>query len=151
MTGLSNGTAYTFQVRAVNAGGSARVSNEPTATPQPPAVPDAITGLVASGGNGQVTLGWTVPDPNRSPITRFQYRRKTTGSYGVWTNIPGSGPTTTSYTVTGLTNGTAYTFQVRAVNAVAAPSVSNQPTATPQPSVVLSSNTGQPKFSVDPR
>ena len=150
VTGLSNGTAYTFQVRAVNAGGSARVSNEPTATPQPPAVPDAITGLVASGGNGQVTLGWTVPDPNRSPITRFQYRRKTTGSYGVWTNIPGSGPTTTSYTVTGLTNGTAYTFQVRAVNAVGSASVSNQPTATPQPSVVLSSNTGQPKFSVDP-
>ncbi|MDE0471255.1 MAG: putative Ig domain-containing protein, partial [Ekhidna sp.] len=32
-----------------------------------------------------------------------------------WTTIPGSGATTVSHTVTGLTNGTAYTFQVRAV------------------------------------
>ncbi len=34
---------------------------------------------------------------------------------GSWTNIIGSDATTTSHTVTGLTNGTEYTFMVRAV------------------------------------
>ena len=68
--------------------------------------------LSATPDDGQVTLSWT--NPANNTITKYQYRRKTdTGTYGSWTDIPNSGDTTTSYTVTGLTNGTEYTFGVR--------------------------------------
>ena len=40
-------------------------------------------------------------------------------------------PSTVSHTVTGLTTGTAYTFQVRAMNGVGNAGVSNEATATP--------------------
>ena len=71
----------------------------------------------------QATLYWT--NPNDSAITGWQYRQKSKpaddnyGDYGAWTNIPCVSPCTVrtqnSYTVTGLTNTTEYTFQVRAV------------------------------------
>ena len=78
--------------------------------------PAAPMNLSATPDDGQVTLSWT--NPANNTITKYQYRRKTdTGTYGSWTDIPNSGDTTTRYTVTGLTNGTEYTFAVRAVNA----------------------------------
>ena len=52
-----------------------------------------------------------------SNITKYQYRTKTTGSYGSWTdstdNVSNTGGT---FTIGGLTNGTEYTVQVRGVN-----------------------------------
>ena len=87
--------------------------------------------LSATPDDGQVTLSWT--NPANNTITKYQYRRKTdTGTYGSWTDIPNSGDTTTSYTVTGLTNGTEYTFGVRAVNAGGNGAASTV-TATPAP------------------
>ena len=85
-------------------------------------VPGAPTGLAAEPGDAQVTLSWTSGGDGGSAITKHQYRQKAgSGSYGSWTDIPTSaaGETNaTSFTVTtGLGNGTAYTFQVRAVNA----------------------------------
>ena len=93
--------------------------------------PAAPMNLSAAPDDGQVTLSWTYPANNT--ITKYQYRRKTdTGTYGSWTDIPNSGDTTTSYTVTGLTNGTEYTFGVRAVNAGGNGAASTV-TATPAP------------------
>ncbi len=93
-------------------------------------VPDAITDLLATPGNTQVTLSWTAFDDGGSTITKFEYRQKTSGSYGSWMYISNS-PSTVSHTVTGLTTGTAYTFQVRAMNGVGNAGVSNEATATP--------------------
>ena len=63
-----------------------------------------------------MSLSWS--DPGNSAISKYQVRQATT-SAGVasasWTDIASSGATTTSHTVTGLTNGTAYYFQIRAV------------------------------------
>ena len=82
----------------------------------PPAQPD---GFGATAGVAHVTLAWT--DPNDPSITNYQYQqRKGSGSYGQWLDIPGSGPTTASHTVTGLTVGAGYTFRIRAVNGVGA-------------------------------
>ena len=112
--GLTNGTEYTFKLRARNASGPGRAS---TATATPRAPPAAPADLSATAGNGQVTLSWTNPGDNT--ITKYQYRRKTgTGTYGNWTDIGGSSWTTTTYTVTGLSNGTQYTLALRAVNAI---------------------------------
>ena len=93
--------------------------------------PAAPMNLSATPDDGQVTLSWA--NPANNTITKYQYRRKTdTGTYGSWTDIPNSGDTTTSYTVTGLTNGTEYTFGVRAVNAGGNGAASTV-TATPAP------------------
>ena len=102
----------------------------------PATAPDAPTGLEATPGDGSVTLQWTAPDHDGgSEITSYQYRQKTTGSYGVWEDIPMSAPGETnagSFTVSsGLTNDTTYTFQVQAVNAEGESGPSNEASATP--------------------
>ena len=78
----------------------------------------------ADAGNAQVTLHWD--NPEDSSITRYQYRQRVTSESAWdpdWTDIPGSGASTTSYTVGDLVNWTPYTFQIRAVRG-------NEPTAT---------------------
>ena len=116
VTGLTNGTAYTFAVRAVNGAASAAVSATPV-----PATPAAPTGLVATPGDGAVILVWD--DPDNAAVTGYEL----SVDGGVWTAVGGSDASTTSHTVTGLTNGTAYTFAVRAVNGAASAAVSATP------------------------
>ena len=101
------------------------------------AKPAKPAGLTATAGDGQVALAWT--DPSDSGITKYQYQRKEgSGAYGSWTDIPGSGATTTSYTVTGLKGGTAYAFKLRAVNAAGAGPESDEATATTPAAAVWS-------------
>ena len=117
ITTLTDGTEYTVRVKATNTVGDSGWSSEVTATPGANA-PLKPTRPRATAGNAQVSLTWTSGGNGGSAITGWQYRQKAdSGSYGDWTNIPGSGATTTSYTVPSLTNGTTYTFRVRAVNA----------------------------------
>ena len=52
-------------------------------------------------------------------IDGYEYQQRTgSGAYGSWTDISGAGEDTTEHTVTGLTNGTSYSFKVRAKNPV---------------------------------
>ena len=98
-------------------------------------VPGAPTGLSASAGNGQVVLSWTAGGDGGSAVTKHQVRQKADGgSFGNWTDIPDSAPggaNASRYTVTELTNGTPYTFQVRAVNTLGGGAASNEASATP--------------------
>ena len=113
VTGLTNGTRYTFELRAVNDTGDGPAS---TVNARPIAVPAAPTNLSATPGNGQVALTWD--DPENNTITGYQYRQATgSGASLDWSDISDSSSTTITHTVTGLTNGTAYSFEVRAVNA----------------------------------
>ena len=66
-------------------------------------------------------------------ITGWEYQYKTTGAYGSWTDVPNSTATTTSYTVTGLTNNTSHTFRIRAVNSAGDGAASDEKSATPVP------------------
>ena len=92
-------------------------------------VPAAPTGLTATG-DGDVVLSWTAPASNGLAISSYEYQQKAgADAYGPWTSIPGSGPSTRSYTVTGLTNGTTYAFRVRAVNDAGPGEASNEATA----------------------
>jgi titin len=116
VTGLTNGTAYLFRVAAVNSVGSGAYSNEVTETPR--AVPSAPTGLAGVPGNAQVALTWTAPAANGAVITDYvvEYRTAVVGSS--WMTFADGTSAGTSATVTGLTNGTAYLFRVKAVNSV---------------------------------
>ena len=106
----------------------------PVAAQSPPA-PAAVTNLAAVAGDQQVTLSWD--NPNNESITTYQYRQSTdSGSNWSpnWTNITNSNKNTTSHTVENLTNNTAYTFEIRAVNATGngtSVSVSATPTLPP--------------------
>ena len=92
-------------------------------------VPAAPTGLTATG-DGDVVLSWTAPASNGLAISSYEYQQKAgADAYGPWTSIPGSGPSTRSYTVTGLTSGTTYAFRVRAVNDAGPGEASNEATA----------------------
>ena len=106
---LTNGQAYTFAIQAENDTGTSPVSAAVTATPQGGA-PAKPTGLSAAPGNAEVTLTWD--DPTDASITKYQVKQDA----AAWADISGSNTGTISHTVGSLSNGTAYTFQIRAVN-----------------------------------
>ena len=132
VTGLSNGVAHTFELRAVNAGGGGPASRQKTATPALPA-PAKPAGLRATAGNAQVTLAWT--DPNDATITGYQYwREEGSSNWSVWTDIPDSAPggaNAASYTVRSLRNEVEHRFRIRAVNAAGESGESDEATARP--------------------
>ena len=60
-----------------------------------------------------MALSWTVTGDAGSIANGWFYRQKKgTGNYGDWQEISGSTAETRSHTVTGLTNGSAYTFKL---------------------------------------
>ena len=136
LTGLTNDTLYTFQVRAGNTGGgNGPESAEASATPREQGPPGQPTGLTATPDNRQVTLRWDAGTDNRGVvIDRWDFRQSTDGTLDTetWTAIPNSGPTTIQHVVSRLTNGTRYTFQVRAHNAEGDGEVSAEASATPR-------------------
>jgi hypothetical protein len=130
VTGLTNGTAYTFTVTAANATGTS-ASSAPSAVVTPRTIPGPPTGVTATAGNGQATVSWTAPSSNGgSAITGYTV---TASPGGLTTTASGS---VTSATVAGLIDGTSYTFTVTAANvagkgAASAPSNAVTPSGPP--------------------
>ncbi len=123
VSSLTNGTAYKFKVRAVNTHGDGAESDA-SASVTPATKPPKPTGVTVSGGDASVTLGWTSGGNGGSAITKWQYLKEDGGTWdSTWTDICETAsdsdcPSTASHTVSSLTNGTAYKFKVRAVNAL---------------------------------
>src|SRR5262249_21768854 len=83
-------------------------------TPPPPGPPPGIT---ATAGNAQATVSWTAPSNGGSAITSYTVTPYAGTAAQPATIVNGTPPATTAV-ITGLTNGTAYTFKVSATNAV---------------------------------
>ena len=99
----------------------------------------AVTNLTAQEDDRRVTLSWDNPGGS---ITNYEYRQSTDGgaTWSDWAYIyVNRGTTRHTATLTGLVNGTEYTFQVRAVSAADNGAESASETATPglQPLTIM--------------
>lgn len=110
LTGLTNGTTYYFVVVTVNGGGEGAISHEVGATPQAPAV-GVPSGLVITGGNGQVTLSWSAVTGATSYNVYYGTAPGVTIANG--TKVTGA---TSGSAITGLTNGSQHFFVVTAMS-----------------------------------
>ncbi len=153
---LTNGTTYEFEVHAVNdvgTGTAASVSATPTGTAAP-GVPQYFD---TDGDNGSVDLWWEPPEyDGGSSITDYEYRYKesTQSNWNGWTSAGNADEEYPEFTVTGLTNGTSYDFQVRARNAVGpgahTETLTETPTAqTPETPTGVSASAGTAAGTID--
>jgi chitodextrinase len=140
VTGLANGTTYTFTVAATNSAGTGPPSNQSSSL-TPLTVPAAPTGVAGTAGNAQVALTWTPPANNGGAAISGYTVTPYIGAAAQTAIATGSA--STSFTVTGLTNGTTYTFTVAATNSAGTgpASAASNPT-TPTPAAVPSGSLG---------
>jgi hypothetical protein len=116
ITGLTNGTAYTFTVRASN-GAGAGTSSAASAAVTPAGLPGVPTGvtivqLSGAGATGTATMTWTAPSDSGATITNYFASSTPSGAACAAT------PPATTCTVSGLVYGTPYSVSVYAVNGV---------------------------------
>ncbi len=129
-TGLTAGTTRRYRVSAINAVGTGAASNVASATTDAATAPGAPTGLSATAnGQTQIDLSWTAPGNGGSAITGYRLERKTAG--GSYSAVSSSiAANATSYADSSLSAATAYTYRIRAVNAVGNGGWSNEAGAT---------------------
>ena len=108
ITGLTNGTAYTVKLKAVNANGDGAESAESNSV-IPSTTPDAPVSLIATAGDTQISVAFTAGATGGSAITGYKYSL----NGGVYTT---AAQTASPIVITGLTNGTPYTVKLKAVN-----------------------------------
>ncbi|MFJ8959041.1 Ig-like domain-containing protein [Lentzea sp. NPDC102401] len=109
INGLSNGTEYTFTVRAHNLVGWGKPSGA-SAPAQPNTVPGAVSGLSTSTPrDGSLQLSWVAAPNDGTPVLRHEI----TWSGGGRTTATGGA---TGVTATGLDNDAKTVFTVIAVN-----------------------------------
>lgn len=145
ITGLVNGTAYTFKVTATNAVGSSAASPAsnsvtPASAPGKPAAP------VATPGYLEASVTFVAPPANGGTITGYTVTSSPAGG------VDGAaGTTSLTRTITGLANNTSYTFTVTATNAYgtsAASAASNAvtPSAIPPQTISITGVTSLPSI-----
>ena len=137
VTGLTNAVAYTFWVVPVVGGNLGPTSDSVTSTPTA-AKAAKPANLTALGIDREVTLSWD--DPNDASIERYRYQQKEgDGAFGSWNNMELTDIDSTSepgklrYTVSNLTNGVTYTFQIYADDNHEDSDTSAEASATPAP------------------
>jgi hypothetical protein len=135
INGLTTGTQYTISVIARNAVGSSAAANAASSAAGAPSAPTFVS---ATPGDGQVQVSFPAAADNGNAVTSYTVY-VTTGTTTFTRSTTG-----TSLLVTGLTNGTTYSFQVSATNSAGEGPKSQAATATPTatPLSITTSNGG---------
>ena len=116
-TGLTRVTAYTYKVAAINSAGigSDCTPASLTTAAELPGAPTGLTLTAGSPANTVIALAWTAPTATGgAAISGYQIKKN--GSIVV----ADTGSTATTYSATGLTHNTTYTFTVAAINSAGA-------------------------------
>ncbi|MFZ2305964.1 MAG: fibronectin type III domain-containing protein, partial [Rhodoferax sp.] len=146
ITGLTNGTTYQVQIRAVNGSGSGTATASSPGTPATIPSAPTITGITPS--NGQLSVAFTTGATGGSALTNYEY---STNGGGLFTAVSPAA-TTSPIVITGLTNGTTYQVQIRAVNAMgsgtATASTAGTPATTPSAPTITGITPGNTQLSV---
>lgn len=143
VTGLTAATSYSYKAYATNSVGTTYTSTGTFTTAV--TIPGAPTGPSAVAGDGQATISFSVPASNGgAAITGYTV----TASPGGFTGTGATSPVT----VTGLTNGVAYTFTVTATNSAGTGSASAASNAvTPKADQTIAfANPGAQDFGTSP-
>jgi uncharacterized repeat protein (TIGR01451 family) len=143
--GLVNGVSYTFIVSATNAQGTSPFSAPSNSvTPIAITVPGAPTGATATASDSQATVSWIAPANNgNATITSYTVTARVGGvATGIIATTANGN--ITSAVVTGLTNGTTYTFTVHATN-----SKGNGPESAPSNAVTPTRPLGATDMSIN--
>jgi titin len=111
ITGLTNGTAVSIRLRAVNATGAGAPSDALSVTSA--TTPSAPTGFSATATSGGASITFTAGASGGSAITKYQY---TTDNGSTW--VDATSVTASMVSINGLTDGTTYSVKLRAVNAM---------------------------------
>lgn len=115
ISGLTNGTTYYVQLRAVNILGKGTASDVLSTNTNPYTVPAAPSITSVSPTNGAVTVNWTAPTSDGGRAISEYFVQYSSNSGSTWSS-PVSAGTSLTKLVTGLTNGTSYIFKVFASN-----------------------------------
>ena len=147
VTGLDNGTAYTFTVTATNTAGS--TTSSATSAVTPGTVPGAPTDISVSAGDKELTVSFTAPSSlGGFAISDYEYKLDD----GDWTS---ASTTSSPFTISALTNDQEYVIRVRAVNSKGAgpSSVSvsaqpEQPVTNPEAPTITSISPGDNQVTI---
>ena len=120
ISGLTNGSSYSFEITAHNRVGDGPASSPPAAL-VPLDLPSAPNSVTASADLGAVTISWTIPDTDGGAsidgysVTAYDVNGNVAGSCSYTGNDPRGAM---NCTVSGLSNGSTYSFEVKAHNSL---------------------------------
>ena len=132
-TGLTAGDQWYYWVRAVDSAGTMGLYAGPEITTVlAPPVLGMPSNLQAALGDTEITLTWGAPSsiPAGVTVTGYEYRYRESGVTFPATWTPDTGADLTE-TITGLTSGQAYDFEVRAIGNIGGPGVAASASKTP--------------------
>jgi hypothetical protein len=154
ITGLTNGTSYSIELKAVNIVGESVASDPVSATPGIP--PSPPTSLVATPGSAQVSVAFTPGSSGTGTITNYQYSTDNGTTFIEFSPADAASPvlitTLSTNGTTPLTNGTLYAIKLKAVTiygaSVASTVVSARPVGPPNPPTSLAATPSNTQLSI---
>jgi len=144
VSGLTNGTAYSFTVTATNSAGTSDVSvaSVPVVPFRAPGVPSGV--VVSSDEDSQVSVSWVAPVESGDPVVSSYTATASPGGGSCSVVAPG-----VSCVIGGLSNGVEYSVSVTASNGFGESLPSVAVTGTPKESAAFEALT--PKRLLDTR
>ncbi|MFC2096671.1 fibronectin type III domain-containing protein, partial [Bacteroidota bacterium] len=109
VTGLENGTEYTFTIKTVDVNNNKSIGTTINSTPVDVTAAQDVTNLTTTAGDNKVVLNWT--EPTDVDFVKVEISYSPGSSSLIFVNKG-----TETYTIDGLTNGSEYSFTIKSVD-----------------------------------